>query len=217
MNAQQLRASILQMAIEGRLVPQDPNDKPVEIDSKAIVPEEEQPFEIPENWQWCRLNALTEKLQYGYTASAKSSGIVKFLRITDITSEGVNWKTVPFCEIEQKDVKKFRLEDNDILIARTGGTIGKSFCVRRVIEPAVFASYLIRLRVNSKSLHIPYLVFYLNSPWYWEQLKEKSRGTGQPNVNAKSLGDLLLPIPPVSEQERIVTCIEEMFNRINII
>ena len=106
MNAQQLRNSILQEAIEGRLVPQDPNDEPASVllerireEKKRLVKEgklkkkdleetpiseDEKPFEIPESWEWVRWGALSESIQYGYNAPAKERGRIKMVRISDI-------------------------------------------------------------------------------------------------------------------------------------
>lgn len=208
MTADQLKASLLQMAIQGKLVPQRDDEPAVAIDAEEP---EEVPFAIPEKWKWVRLKALCEKLQYGYTASAKQTGDIKLLRITDITTNGIKWETVPFCDIEKSNIPKFKLKDNDILIARTGGTIGKSFRIRNLSYPSVFASYLIRIRLQSKNILLyEYLEKYLCSPWYWTQLHAKSRGTGQPNVNTQSLCSLLIPLPPLAEQRRIVARLNEL-------
>ena len=121
MNAQQLKNSILQEAIEGRLVSQDPNDEPAsallerireekrrlvkegKLKKKDLVEtpisEDEKPFEIPESWEWVRLSTLSSAIHYGYTASAAPAGNSKLLRITDIQNDKVNWGTVPFCTI----------------------------------------------------------------------------------------------------------------------
>ena len=214
MTAEQLKASVLQMAIEGKLVPQL-DDEPA-VDIEAAEPEEV-PFAIPEKWKWVRLSDVGEKLQYGYTASAQTSGKVKLLRITDITERGVSWDSVPFCAIDEEDTHKFKLQANDILIARTGGTIGKSFRIDSINCLSVFASYLIRVRVFSHLIFSEYVQWYLGCPWYWEQLRDKSRGTGQPNVNAKSLGQLLIPLPPLAEQRRIVALLEELLPHVDAI
>ena len=108
-----------------------------------------------------------------------------------------------------------KLKDNDVVIARTGGTIGKSFLLTGVSDVAVFASYLIRLVPNIEVADPRYLMVFLNSPEYWKQLKAMSRGTGQPNVNAKSLSTLLVPLPTLAEQKRIVTKVEELLKQVD--
>ncbi|MEH7470114.1 restriction endonuclease subunit S, partial [Priestia megaterium] len=81
-----------------------------------------------------------------------------------------------------------------------------------ITKTAVFASYLIRV-IPSKMYSSQYIKLFLESNFYWEQLHAKSQGTGQPNVNATSLGNLVLPLPPVVEQERIVTKVNELFKQ----
>ena len=89
---------------------------------------------------------MCDKPQYGYTASAATEPIgPHLLRITDIQNGSVNWETVPYCDCPGP--QKFLLEKGDILFARTGATTGKSFLIEEC-PTAVFASYLIRLRVN---------------------------------------------------------------------
>ena len=226
-----LRQSILQEAVQGKLVPQDPNDEPASVLLERIKEEKERlikegkikkekplppitvdeiPYELPEGWEWVRLKEMTENIHYGYTASAiyNDTGI-KFLRITDIQDNKVNWDTVPFCEIEEGKLKTYLLRNNDILIARTGGTIGKSFIVKDIKHNAVFASYLIRV-ISLQGVNPDYIKLFLETPLYWEQLIRKSKGTGQPNVNAVSLSNLVIPLPPLNEQKRIVEKVDQL-------
>ena len=141
-------------------------------------------------------------IHYGFTSSSCESGSIKLLRITDIQDGRVNWDEVPYCSKNPKELKSYRLNVNDILIARTGGTIGKSFCVLDDPPVSVFASYLIRV-VLMDPIICSYLGLFLDAPCYWKQLTEKSAGTGQPNVNGQSLANLLVPLPPLAEQSRI--------------
>ncbi|HAP9502943.1 TPA: restriction endonuclease subunit S, partial [Enterococcus faecium] len=91
--------------------------------------------------------------------------------------------------------------------ARTGGTMGKSFLVKEISEESVFASYLIRIRLVEKLLS-EYVDCFLDSPLYWKLLEKISYGTGQPNVNGTNLSKLLIPLPPLEEQQRMTTKIE---------
>ena len=233
---ERLKKSILQEAIEGRLVPQDPNDEPASVlldkirkekaklvkegklkkkDLEEIpISEDEIPFEIPENWEWCRLITLSKLIHYGYTASAAPTGNAKLLRITDIQDDKVNWQSVPFCTVKEKELESYQLHNRDILIARTGGTVGKTYIVRELNDISVFASYLIRA-IPLETIDEEYIKLFMGSPYYWSQLTDATSGTGQPNVNGQSLSNLIIPLPPLSEQKRIVEKIEQLLHEID--
>lgn len=111
------------------------------------------------------LSNYLDSTQYGYTASASEIGTHQLVRITDINSGKVDWNTVPFCDCDAED--KYLLKDDDILVARTGGTTGKSFIVNSAPKNAVFASYLIRLRLK-KEVNLEFINLYLNSLYILE-------------------------------------------------
>ena len=252
MTAQQLKNSILQMAVQGKLVPQDPNDEPASVLLERIKKEKQElikagkikkdsksseifrgasrnlpyafceqigkeirdisdeiPFEIPESWEWCRWGELSQSIQYGYNAPAKQAGRIKMVRISDIQDNKVLWDSVPYCDIEESEIDTYFLQANDILFARTGGTVGKSYLVKDVPEDAIYAGYLIRTRY-SNSLCPEYLKFFMESELYWTQLRNGTIATAQPNCNGKTLYNMIVPIPPLEEQHRIVAKIEEL-------
>ena len=125
------------------------------------------------------------------------------VRISDIQNNKVLWENVPFCLINTSEIETYLLKVNDILFARTGGTVGKSFLVEDVPVKAIYAGYLIRTRYSS--LLCPYYMkAFMESQLYWEQLKNGTIATAQPNCNGKTLAKMLLPIPPINEQEQIV-------------
>ena len=206
---------VLQQAISGQLVPQLDSEPSVEQIGPAPAKEDE-PFALPKKWKWVRLKSLADHIQYGYTASASDSGEVKLLRITDLHEGKVNWDSVPFCSISSADIAKFKLLPNDIVIARSGATVGKSFKVGQIEHEAVFASYLIRIGLNDKlPVSASYIKTYLDSPTYWYSIFQSARGTAMKNVNAQQLGALLIPLPPLEEQRRIVARIEELFGDVD--
>ena len=183
--------------------------KPVPVVASEIG-EEEIPFEVPESWCWCRWGELSELIQYGYNAPAKESGRIKMVRITDIQNGKVQWNTVPFCEISDTDIQVYQLRKNDILFARTGGTVGKSFLVDEEPENAVFAGYLIRTQYDDKKLNPKYMKMFMESQIYWDQLKNGTIATAQPNCNGQTLSKMILPLPPLEEQQEIVKKVEEL-------
>jgi type I restriction enzyme S subunit len=151
-------------------------------------------------------------ISYGYTDSAKEDAVgPRFLRITDIQNDRVDWDSVPYCRIGRDGLAKFRLYHGDIVFARTGATTGKSFLVRDPPE-AVFASYLIRLRLNNGALLPEMLSLFFQTERYWRSIRAGSTGSAQGGFNASKLASLQVPIPPISEQKRIVRVLNEMFD-----
>lgn len=161
--------------------------------------------------KWVRvpLADLSETIDYGVTASAKfNEGNVKFLRITDIQDNTVNWTTVPYCDAPSKKVANALLRDGDIVFARTGATTGKSYLLKRPPKNVVFASYLIRVRPSPK-VDSDYLNHFFNTPDYWRQIKAKAQGAAQEGVNATKLSSLEIPLPPLDEQKRIAAILDK--------
>ena len=227
MDTKKLRQKILDLAIRGKLVPQDPNDEPASVLLERIRAEKEQlikegkikrskksaatdkshyenvPFEIPESWCWTTVSAISKSILYGVSESAKACGKYRLLRITDIQNNNVQWNNVPYTDFDSNKAESYLLNDGDILFARTGATVGKSYLVQGLTEKAIYASYLIRVQTYNAVLP-QYIKFYFESGYYWEQIEQESVGVGQPNVNGSILGNLQIPIPPIHEQNRIV-------------
>lgn len=158
-----------------------------------------------EDWTVKYISDLCEKPQYGYTASATTEQIgPHLLRITDIQNGSVNWETVPYCDCPKPE--KYLLQKDDILFARTGPT-GKSFLVKEC-PTVVFASYLIRLRVR-ECVTPQYLYAFFQSPDYWAQVSASTSVSAQPNCNATKLANLKVPIPPLEQQQSIVTYLDD--------
>ena len=180
------------------------------IAGRAQDEQAEVPFDIPDNWAWVRWGNLSFSIQYGYNAPAKESGRIKMVRISDIHNNEVDWEHVPFCDINETDIKTYLLKENDILFARTGGTVGKSYLVTCVPEEAIYAGYLIRTQYSAQ-LSAQYLKYFMESSLYWMQLKDGTIATAQPNCNGQTLSKMILPLPPLAEQKRIVAKINEIF------
>ena len=256
MDTKALRQKILDLAIRGKLVPQDPNDEPASVlleriraekqqmvkegklkpkdikndtiifvgednlhyekfqDGSVKCIEEEIPFEVPEGWEWTRLGNLSSLIQYGLSNSAEAQGTHRLLRITDIQDGKVNWKDVPFTTVE--NAENYLLRKDDIVFARTGATVGKSFLVTELPFESVYASYLIRIRLFD-CISPSYLYQFFNSYCYWEQITDKSVGVGQPNCNGTSLKELFIPLPPLHEQKRIVPAANALLKYASVI
>ncbi len=171
--------------------------------------------ELPNNWITARLVDLAEDISYGYTASSTRERIgPHLLRITDIQENEVLWNSVPYCEIDSEQANKYLLKENDLVFARTGATVGKSFLIRGEIPDAVFASYLIRVRCMRPEA-AGYLSLYFRSQDYWRQITGFSAGIGQPNVNGSKLKELVIPLPPLAEQTRITAKLDELLAQVD--
>ena len=172
------------------------------------------PFEVPESWVWTTVSDISKSILYGVSESAKSEGKYKLLRITDIQDNKVDWETVPFTDFDDNKVSSYILHNGDIVFARTGATVGKSYLIQGLSQKAIYASYLIR--IQTFDLILPeYVKLFFESGYYWEQIELSSVGIGQPNVNGTILGYLNIPLPPFAEQKRIVIEIEQWLSLID--
>ncbi|KKH46617.1 restriction endonuclease subunit S [Methanosarcina sp. 1.H.A.2.2] len=163
------------------------------------------------NWEMKRLGEIS-KINYGYTEKASFKEIgPRFLRITDIQENNVDWETVPFCKIEKNQLSKYLLNEGDIVFARTGATTGKSFLVKKP-PLAVFASYLIRLQILDLNKLAPeFLFLFFQTKTYWDKIETGLSGSAQGGFNATKLAEISIPLPPISEQQHIVSILDETF------
>jgi type I restriction enzyme, S subunit len=169
-------------------------------------------YHLPNGWVKTSVGEIADRIHYGYTASADNKPIgPKLLRITDIQDNSVNWASVPFCKIDLEEKKKYLLRNGDLVFARTGATVGKSYLIKNNPQEAVFASYLIRI-IPLKYVVNEYLYYFFQSSDYWLQIKKGQVGIGQPNVNAQTLSKIGFPLPPFNEQKRIVAKVDELFS-----
>jgi type I restriction enzyme, S subunit len=136
------------------------------------------------------------------------------LRITDIQNNAVDWSTVPYCEIPKSQIARYRLKQGDIVFARTGATVGKSFRIATPPPESVFASYLIRVGAPLEGIS-RYLAHFFRSPRYWEQVTDFSAGIGQPNVNGSKLRELEVTLAPLEEQQRIADKLDALFGQLD--
>lgn len=167
------------------------------------------PVENEMGWEVKKLKEIaTEKLSYGSGASAVPFNTsVRYIRITDINEYG-----------ELKDEKvspnifeeKYLLAEGDILFARSGATVGKTYLHKRNEIPCIYAGYLIRLRPNEKLVLPNYVYYYTKSNYYKSFICANQRVVAQPNINAKQYGDLELPLPPLPLQHLFAHRIDQI-------
>ena len=237
MNTKQIRQTILDLAIRGELVPQDPTDEPASVlleriraekeqlikdkklkrDKKDNEPIDEVPFELPEGWEWCRLKEITTELKYGTSEKSSLEGKIPVLRMGNITTNGtIDYSNIVFSSNEE-DIKEFLLTKGNLVFNRTNSSdlVGKT-AIYRGEMPAIFAGYLIKialLRVNPE-----YTNLVMNSSYYRKWCYSvKSDAVNQSNINAEKLSNLLISLPPLAEQHRIVQKIEQPFTLVDTI
>ena len=167
-------------------------------------------------WATSSLTEVSTDISYGYTESAADSPVgPRFLRITDIQGGTVNWNNVPYCPISQADHSKYRLKGGDIVIARTGNSTGENY-IYNSDEDAVYASYLIRFRVNPSKACPQYVWYNLRSRRWWGFVNGSKTGSAQAGANAKVLGRFEFLLPPVPEQKAIAHILGSLDDKIDL-
>lgn len=212
MKAETLRSSILQWAIEGKLVPQ--LDTEPEVEQIGDAPENI-PFAIPEKWKWVRLIGILRKLTDGEHKTPKyCENGVPFISVKNISSGFISFKNTKF--ISQNDYEIFKKrcnpEKGDILLSKVG-----TICVPAIIEDnpvfSLFVSVAL-LKLNEK-VESKFLWYWLQSPFIQDQAKKNTRGIGNKNWVLKSIAQTLIPLPPLAEQRRIVARLNELLTEVD--
>ncbi len=225
----QVKSKILDLAIHGKLVPQDSNDEPAEELLKRIatsdnrpykkLDENEIPFELPESWIWQKLPNLclipiTDGTHKTPTYSDKENG-VPFLSSKDVTSGEIDWSKIKYItkELHEELYKRLAPQKNDILLAKNG-TTGVAALVS---DDTVFDIYvtLALIRPITGVIFPKYLLYMINSQFCKNQFNDHLTGIGVPNLHLVDINKTVIPIPPIQEQQRIVSKIEKIFAQLD--
>ena len=167
-------------------------------------------------WAESTLEELSSSVSYGYTESASSENIgPHFLRITDIQNGVVDWDSVPYCPITEKDHLKYKLNEGDIVVARTGNSTGENF-IFEGDHDAVFASYLIRFAIDENLAHPKFVWYSMRSPSWWAFVNGSKTGSAQAGANAKVLGRFPVDLPPLPEQKAIAHILGTLDDKIEL-
>ena len=229
MDTKLLKQKILDLAIRGKLVPQDPNDEPASVLLGRIKAEKERliaegkikrskksaqtsdkphyenvPFEVPAGWEWTEVTSFTYDLLYGTSEKSSNEGSVPVLRMGNITRYGTIDYTDLVYSSNDDDIIKYQLQKNDLLFNRTNSSewVGKT-AIFKADTPTIYAGYLIRVRCIL--LCPDYINLVMNSSYHRNWCNQvKTDAVNQSNINAQKLSKLLIPIPPYQEQLRIV-------------
>jgi restriction endonuclease S subunit len=178
------------------------------IDGARQVVENYKPvIKIDPEWEMVELGEIA-KPEYGFTDNAKDNGNSRYIRITDIDSNGI---------IKEDDGKyidcnenneKYILNENDLIVARTGATFGKTAIFRNQ-QKSIFASFLIRLNIDEKCIDPYFYWAFSQTDEYWKQANSLVSGGAQPQFNANAIKKIRIPKPPINIQKDIVKNIEE--------
>ena len=245
---EKIKKSILQYAIQGKLVKQDPNDEPASELIKKIYDEkqklilegkikrdkyeshiyqgtdknyyekigenepiklEDLPFKIPENWTWVRMKNVSNLIGgYAFKSSKFSKKGIRVIRISDFDEFGIKnneIKRYPYSSI----LDKFKISIGNILLCMTGGTVGKSLLIDKINEDSYINQRVALLDI--KNVNNIY-VYNLLSSQYILRIIDKSKNSTNDNISMKLLEEILIPLPPLAEQERIVSKINFLFS-----
>lgn len=162
--------------------------------------------EVPEHWEVKRLKfLLAEPLKYGANEAAELADpdLPRYIRITDIDGEGRLLKDT-FRSITEVKAKPYLLQDGDILLARSGATVGKSFLYLNCYSRAAYAGYLIRARFNHSLIDPEFAYACFNSRTYWRWLSLMTIQATIQNVSAEKYSTLPMLVPPLFEQKKIL-------------
>ena len=228
-----LKQSVLQYAMEGKLVKQNPNDEPaselikkIENEKNELVKEgkisklrkaspisdEEKAFRIPNNWKWVRLEEIAQ-LNTGTTPSIGKSryegNYIPFIKPGDISSKGINYNNFG---LSKDGLRHGRLiDENSLLTVCIGGSTGKTYYTDRAIS----CNQQINASTPYKGVSVMFLFYEMLSNHFQEEIHQHASGSATPIINKTKFGNLCLPLPPLEEQKRIVAKIEKIMNSIN--
>ena len=233
MTPEQLRASILQQAMEGKLVKQNPNDEPASVllekigEEKASlikekkikrtkqlpeITDDEKPFEIPDSWEWVRMSDVLDVRDGTHDSPKYIDNGIPLITSKNISNGYLDFSNVKY--ISQEDADKINerssVDDNDIIFAMIG-TIGNPIIIKKDREFAIKNVAL--LKHFSERVYMPFILQYM---WVLQaQFNENASGAVQKFVSLKKIRQSLIPLPPLAEQKRIVAKLDQLMSTIH--
>ncbi|ENM3860479.1 restriction endonuclease subunit S [Vibrio cholerae] len=232
----QLKQAILQLAVMGKLVPQDPSDEPAaELlkriaeekaqlvkekkikKEKALPPisEDEKPFELPSGWEWCRFGSLFKSFSNGLYKPAKfytDAGVIS-LRMYNIQDGKIDFEGAKRVEVEPNELEQFLLEKGDLLINRVNSKelVGKTAIIPQLDEPLVYESMNMRAKPFTNYLSAEYLNLFMMTALAQQSISSFAKeAIGQASINQGQVSSMAIPLPTFNEQKRIVLKINEL-------
>ena len=235
-----LRQSILQLAVQGKLVPQDPNDEPANIAVSEILRKREElikskitkrprgeteltdkdtPFELPSGWAWIKLGRILEKMGAGSTPLGGKKGYVdegvKFLRSQNIYNDGLRLNGVArIPEHVHEKMSGTHVRAGDVLLNITGASIGRSALVPDDFDTANVSQHVAILRLIDQRLR-RFLQLCIVSPFFQETIMRVQVGVSREGLSMTRLREFPFPVPPVAEQKRIVSKVSVLLSQLD--
>lgn len=238
---QQLRQAILQEAVQGKLTKQEKDDEPADKLLQRIkaekqkliaagklkkekelppITEDEIPFELPNGWVWCRLGEIIYDLKYGTSQKCdykKAKHAV--LRIPNVSNGKIELDDLKFANLPEEEFSNLKLEIDDLLVIRSNGSenlVGRTAAFKGAEFSCAYAGYLVRLRFNTKLSCTDYIHQVLESKYLRDLIEYPLRTTsGVKNINSTEISNLITPIPPLTEQHRIVAKVQQLMQMVN--
>lgn len=225
-----MKASLIQSAIQGRLTEQLASDGDAETLYADIQKEKQRlikegkikkenplpaiadddiPFDIPENWKWVHVGEVVKKVQYGTAKKSSKTGLVPVLRMGNIQNGKIDYSSLVYTS-DADEINHYALQKDDLLFNRTNSReqVGK-VAIYKAERPAIYAGYLVR--ITPVQVDSDYLNYVMQTTYYWEYCQAvKSDAIGQSNINAEKLKNFIFPLPPLSEQKRIVEKLDQL-------
>jgi type I restriction enzyme S subunit len=172
---------------------------------------------IPEGWKRVTLADICFSISYGYTASAISEDTgLKFVRITDIVPSVIDWSKVPYCNITENKKEQYLLKEGDLIVARTGATVGYAKRIHKRHPEVIFASYLVRMRLFDDVDNMMVGIF-VESDEYKNYIKANVGGAAQPNANARIISGAKILVPSKEIQKLFREKVEPIFDQKEIL
>ena len=231
MDTKALRQRILDLAIHGKLVPQDPNDEPAaellkRINPKAEISSDNVPFEVPESWVWTTLGEMCIFLSRGKSPKYKDEDRIYpvFAQKCNLKDGGISLEQARFLDpaTVEKWGEEYKLKTGDVLINSTGtGTVGRT----RLFSESCLGSYPfvvpdshVSVVRTHNEINSEFVFYYISSSISQQYLEDNLAGsTNQKELYIGVLGDMRFPLPPLPEQHRIVAKIESLFSQLDLI
>jgi type I restriction enzyme S subunit len=236
-----LEQTILQLAVRGLLVPQDPEDEPASVllqriraendrliaegkikrDKASLITNQETPFELPAGWEWRTLDACLEhqrEISYGVIKLGVEprTGGVPTLRCSDIKPGWINLSGVRKVSEEiEAEYSRTRLRGGEILL-NIRGTLGGVALTTNTLAGYNVAREVAVIPIN-RSLNGAFFIYVMLSQYFWKAIQDDLRGIAYKGLNLGSLRTFPIPLPPLAEQSRIVARVEELRQLCNVL